>query len=75
VHRLFLRIFGWFWLTALVIIAIGLVGRQVTDLRTIKSTNVYASVAPVLAAESAHVFETEGPEAFARFASKLVGRS
>ena len=51
---------------------IGLVGRQVTDLRTVKSTNVYASVAPVLAAESAHVFEAEGPEAFARFANKLT---
>jgi len=72
VHRLFLRIFGWFWLTALVIIGIGLVGRQVTDLRAIKSTSVYASVAPVLASESAHVFETEGPEAFARFANKLA---
>jgi len=72
VRRLFLRIFGWFWLTALVIIGVGLVGRQVTDLRTIKSTNVYASVAPVLAAEAAHVFETEGPSGFARFANKLV---
>jgi two-component system, OmpR family, sensor histidine kinase CpxA len=72
VHRLFLRIFGWFWLTALVIIGVGLVGRQVTDLRTIKSTSVYASVAPVLAAESAHVFESEGPEAFARFANRLA---
>lgn len=72
VHRLFLKIFGWFWLTALVIIGIGLVGRQITDLRTIKSTSVYASVAPVLAAESAHVFESEGPQGFARFASKLV---
>jgi len=72
VRRLFLRIFGWFWLTALVIVGVGLVGRQVTDLRTIKSTNVYASVAPVLAAEAAHVFETEGPPGFARFANKLV---
>ncbi|HXO98480.1 MAG TPA: ATP-binding protein [Chthoniobacterales bacterium] len=72
VHRLFLKIFCWFWLTALVIMGIGLLARQVTDLRTIKSTNVYASVAPVLAEESAHVFEAEGPEAFARFASKLA---
>jgi two-component system sensor histidine kinase CpxA len=72
VHRLFLKIFGWFWLTALVIIGIGLVGRQVTDLRTIKSTSVYASVAPVLAAESARAFESEGPEGFARFASQLT---
>jgi two-component system sensor histidine kinase CpxA len=72
VHRLFLKIFCWFWLTALVIMGIGLLARQMTDLRTIKSTNVYASVAPVLAEESAHVFEAEGPEAFARFASKLA---
>ena len=72
VHRLFLKIFCWFWLTALVIMGIGLLAHQVTDLRTIKSTNVYASVAPVLAEESAHVFEAEGPEAFARFASKLA---
>ena len=72
VHRLFLKIFCWFWLTALVIIGIGLLAHQMTDLRTIKSTNVYASVAPVLAEESAHVFEAEGPEAFARFASKLA---
>src|ERR1700686_417694 len=72
VHRLFLKIFCWFWLTALVIIGIGVVGRQVTDFRTVKTTSVYASVAPVLAAEAAHVFETEGPEGFARFANKLV---
>src|ERR1700675_1195754 len=57
---------------ALVIISIGVVARQVTDFRTIKTTRVFASVAPVLAAEAAHVFETEGPEGFARFASKLV---
>ena len=72
VRRLFLRIFSWFWLTALVIIAIGVVVRQVADLRAVKSTSVYASVAPVLAGEAAHVFETEGQEGFARFASKLV---
>jgi signal transduction histidine kinase len=72
VHRLFLKIFGWFWLTALVIIGIGLLARQITDPRTVKSTNVYASVAPVLAAEASRSYESEGQEGFVRFAAKLM---
>jgi two-component system sensor histidine kinase CpxA len=73
VHRLFVKIFSWFWVTALVIIAIIFVGRHVMDLRLIDSSPMYASVASMLAAEAARAYESGGPAGFARFANSLVG--
>jgi signal transduction histidine kinase len=73
VHRLFLKIFSWFWVTALVIIGVVFVGRHVMDLRTIDSSNMYASVASMLAADAARAYESGGPTGFARFANSLVG--
>jgi len=67
------KIFSWFWVTALVIIGIIIVGRQVIDLRPIDSSTMYASVASKLAAEAAQAYESGGAAGFARFANSLAG--
>ena len=73
VHRLFVKIFSWFWVTALVIIGIIFVGRRVMDLRPIDSSSMYASVASMLATEAARAYESGGPAGFTRFANSLAG--
>src|SRR6266849_10138356 len=73
VHRLFVKIFSWFWVTALVINGIIFVGRRVMDLRSIDSPSMYASAASMLAAEAARAYESGGPAGFTRFAGSLAG--
>jgi two-component system sensor histidine kinase CpxA len=73
VHHLFVKIFAWFWVTALVIIGIIFVGRRVMDLRPIDPSSMYASVASMVAAEAARAYESGGTVGFARFANGLVG--
>src|ERR1700704_1617371 len=73
VHRLFLKIFSWFWVTALVIISILFVGRRVMDLRPTDSSSMYTSVASLVAAQAAHAYESGGPGEFSRFADTLAG--
>jgi two-component system, OmpR family, sensor histidine kinase CpxA len=72
VHRLFVKIFSWFWVAALVIIGIILVGRRVMDSKTIDPSTMYASVASMVAAEAARTYESGGPAGFARFANSLA---
>jgi two-component system sensor histidine kinase CpxA len=71
-YRLFLKIFFWYWLTAWGMIAIVLLGIRLTGMREISAPNMYATVAPILAAEAAKAYETGGPEAFARFSQSDV---
>jgi two-component system, OmpR family, sensor histidine kinase CpxA len=66
-YRLFLKIFFWYWLTAWGMIAIVLLGSRLTGMRQITAPNMYATVAPILAAEAAKTYESGGPAAFARF--------
>ena len=66
-HRLFLKIFFWYWLTAWAIIAILLLGARLTGMRQVSAPNMYATVAPILAEEAVKAYESGGPEAFARF--------
>jgi len=66
-HRLFLKIFFWYWLTAWAIIAILLLGVRLTGMRQVSAPNMYATVAPILAEEAVKAYESGGPEAFARF--------
>jgi signal transduction histidine kinase len=66
-YRLFLKIFFWYWLTAWGMIAIVLLGSRLTGMRQVSAPNMYATVAPILAAEAAKAYESGGPEAFARF--------
>jgi len=66
-YRLFLKIFFWYWLTAWGMIAIVLLGSRLTGMRQVSAPNMYATVAPILAAEAVKAYESGGPEAFARF--------
>ena len=66
-HRLFLKIFFWYWLTAWGMIAIVLLGIRLTGMRQVSAPNMYATVAPILAAEAVKAYESGGAEAFARF--------
>jgi signal transduction histidine kinase len=67
-YRLFLTIFLWFWMTAWAIIAIVFLGSRLTGIRQVSPPNMYATVAPILAAEAVKAYESGGPEVFARFA-------
>jgi signal transduction histidine kinase len=67
-YRLFLKIFLWYWLTAWAMIAIVLLGSRLNAMKQVSSApNMYATVAPIMAAEAAKAYESGGPEAFARF--------
>src|SRR6266446_6852762 len=66
-YRLFLTIFLWFWLTAWGMLAIVLLGGRLTGTRQVSAPNMFATVAPILAAEAVKAYESGGPEAFARF--------
>ena len=48
-------------------IAIVLLGSRLTGMRQVSAPNMYATVAPILAAEAVKAYESGGPEAFARF--------
>jgi two-component system sensor histidine kinase CpxA len=71
-YRLFLKIFFWYWLTAWGMIAVVLLGSRLTGMRQVSTPNMYATVAPILAAEAARTYESGGPEAFARFSQSDV---
>lgn len=66
-YRLFLTIFLWFWLTAWAILAIVFLANRLTGTRQVSPPNMYATVAPLLAAEAAQAYESGGPQGFARF--------
>jgi two-component system sensor histidine kinase CpxA len=70
--RLFLTIFLWFWLAALSILALVLIGHNLTGMRQVSAPNMYATVAPILAAQAVNAYESGGPEAFARFSQSNV---
>src|SRR3982074_1613106 len=66
-YRLFLTIFLWFWLTAWGILAIVFLGSRLTGMRQVSPPNMFATVAPILAAQAVKAYESGGPQAFARF--------
>jgi signal transduction histidine kinase len=72
IPRLFLKIFLWFWLTVWGIVAIVLLGNRLTGMRQVSPPNMYATVAPILASEAVHAYESGGPQAFARFSHSNV---
>jgi two-component system sensor histidine kinase CpxA len=71
-YRLFLKIFFWYWLTAWGVIAVVLLGSRLTGMRQVSAPNMYATVAPILAAEAVKAYESGGPEAFDRFSQSNV---
>ena len=70
VQRLFVKIFLWFWLTALVMFAVS-VGTRTIGLRSLGQSELIAVFAPKLAAEAAQVYESGGAPAFEQFARSL----
>ncbi len=66
-YRLFLKIFLWFLMTSLGILVIVLLGTRLTGMKQVPAPSMYATVAPILAAEAVNAYELGGPEAFARF--------
>ena len=74
IGRLFIKVFLWFWLTALALFAIFLASRMVGT-RVVPPTDVIASFSPKVADEAAHAYESGGPHEFEQFSRGLVGRS
>jgi two-component system sensor histidine kinase CpxA len=71
VHRLFVKIFLWFWLTALVLFIVS-AGTRMIGLRSIRQSEIIAIFAPRLAAEAAQAYESGGAPSFAQFARSLA---
>ena len=65
--RLFFKIFAWFWLTTIAIHVAFSVGSALTGVHVVPQGNMYATVAPLLAAEAVDTFETGGAPAFTQF--------
>jgi two-component system, OmpR family, sensor histidine kinase CpxA len=72
VYRLFLTICLWFWVTAWGMLSIVFLGFQLRGMREVSAPNMYAVVAPILAAEAVRTYESSGPQAFARFSQSDV---
>jgi two-component system, OmpR family, sensor histidine kinase CpxA len=70
--RLFLKIFLWFWLTVLSVFFSIHSFMHLTGLHVVKQPNMYATVLPILAAQTVTAYENGGPDAFARFARTNV---
>ena len=66
-YRLFLTIFLWFWIAAWAIFAIAFRINDLRGIRQVSAPSMYATIAPVLAAEAVRTYEAGGPVAFARF--------
>jgi two-component system sensor histidine kinase CpxA len=71
VHRLFIKIFLWFWLTAVVMFAVFACTRTI-GVRLIRPSELIAIFAPKLAAEAALAYEAGGSPAFLQFTRSLV---
>jgi signal transduction histidine kinase len=72
IYRLFLTIFLWFWVTAWGILAVVFLVNDLKGMREVSAPNMYATIAPILAAEAAKTYESGGPEAFARLSQTNV---
>jgi len=72
VHRLFVKIFLWFWLTALAMFVVSAVTRMI-GLRSLSQSELIAVFTPKLAAEAAQAYESGGAPAFEQFTRILPG--
>jgi two-component system sensor histidine kinase CpxA len=71
VHRLFVKIFLWFWLTALVMLSV-FAGTRMIGLRFVVQPELIAVFAPKLAAEVAQAYEAGGTQGFGQFVHSLA---
>ena len=67
---LFLKIFGWFWLTTIAVHVAFTVGSALTGVHVVPQGNMFATVAPLLAAEAVDSFEAGGVPAFTEFSRR-----
>jgi two-component system sensor histidine kinase CpxA len=67
VRRLFLKIFLWFWATALGMLLLAWIGYSLSGLKEITAPNMYATVAPFLASQVVSSYESGGGDTFAHF--------
>jgi signal transduction histidine kinase len=74
IHRLFVKVFLWFWLTVLALFAIFFASRTLGS-RLLPGTDVIAAFAPRVADEAAHAYESGGPQEFEQFQRGLMGNS
>ena len=73
-HRLFAKVFLWFWLTVLVLFAIFFAGRTLGS-RLLPATDVIAAFAPRVADEAAYAYELGSLQGFEQFQRGLMGNS
>ncbi|MBW4028724.1 MAG: HAMP domain-containing protein [Acidobacteria bacterium] len=75
VHRLFLKIFLWFWATVLGMLLLVWTAYALSGLKEVTAPNMYATVAPILAADAVNAYESGGPQGFARFTRSNIDDS
>lgn len=66
-YRLFLTIFMWFWFSAWGIFAVMFLVNHLKGIRQVSAPSMYATIAPILAAEAVRTYEVDGSAAFDRF--------
>jgi len=66
-YRLFITIFLWFWIAAWGIFAMVFLINDLKGIRQVSAPSMYATIAPILAAEAVRTYEVGGAAAFARF--------
>jgi two-component system sensor histidine kinase CpxA len=71
-NRLFVKIVLWFWATIWAVLLIIVATHYLSGIREVNQPNLNATVAPILAAEAIHAYETGGPQGFARFSRSNV---
>ena len=72
VRRLFLKIFLWFWTTALGMLLLIWVGYMYPSLKEISPPNIYATLAQVLSSEIVNAYESGGDKEFVHFIENHV---
>jgi len=66
-YRLFITIFLWFWIAAWGMFATVFLINDLKGVRQVSAPSMYATIAPILAAEAVRTYEVGGAAAFARF--------
>jgi two-component system sensor histidine kinase CpxA len=71
-NRLFVKIVLWFWATIWAVLFVVVATHYLSGIQEVNQPNFNATVAPILAAEAIHAYETGGPQGFARFSRNSV---
>src|SRR6266478_4449512 len=71
-NRLFVKIFLWFWITMSGAFIAAAISNYAGRLQVMEPPNMFATLAPLLAAEAVHSYESGGADGFARFSRSHV---